>query len=278
MLTLLEVVNYRSDTLQLSLTDVISGYIVRDIEGLSPVKATLTSSSQAEVDGAQFQNARRDTRNITITLGLEPDYVTNTVQSLRTDLYKFFMTKSNLQFNFWLDGVLTAVTSGQVESCDNSMFSNDPEVDISIICYDPDFYGPEQIFTQANATIPSSPDSNVVNIDYDGNSDAGIIFTLPVTGALTSVVLRNLRPDGTSQKLELDGGSWVNNDLIIINTIPGQKSVTYARAGIAYPALSYMTKTSDWISFAQGENMFQPMCDTGTMLYGLAYTPKYGGL
>src|SRR5450756_1275481 len=91
MLTMVEITNQRNGTLQLPLLDASAGYVVRDVEGLSPVKATLTSSSMAQEDGAQPQNATRTTRNILLKIGLEPDYVTNDVQSLRSDLYDYFM-------------------------------------------------------------------------------------------------------------------------------------------------------------------------------------------
>ncbi len=43
----------------LPLDDVSSGYVVEEIEGLDPVKATLVSSSFAQADGEQYH-----TRNV----------------------------------------------------------------------------------------------------------------------------------------------------------------------------------------------------------------------
>jgi len=193
VLTQVDVTNVRSNTLQLPLLSAANGYAVRDIQGLDPVKASLTTSSMAQLDGAQPQNARRDIRNITMKLGLVPNYVDSTVDSLRQGLYDYFMPKSNIGLTFWKDGAIYALTSGQVESNENNMFSADPEVDLSIICYDPDFYAPAAVVSNLSTvtTTVATP------VSYSGNSDAGIIFALSVNTILSGFTVYNQQPDGT---------------------------------------------------------------------------------
>jgi hypothetical protein len=50
MLTMVTVQN-PSGTLFLPLTDASQGYVVKDIQGLDPVKASLASSTMAQMDG-----------------------------------------------------------------------------------------------------------------------------------------------------------------------------------------------------------------------------------
>src|ERR1700744_6314956 len=173
MLTLVEVTNARGNTLMLSPLDSSGGYVVKDFEGLDPVDATLTSSQMAQVDGAQPQNAQRGPRNITAKFGFAPDYVVSTVDSLRQNLYSYFMPKSTVQFSLFKDGSLFAVTSGQVETFQNTMFSNDPEMDLSVLCYDPDLYAPTPEVLSASTTTGQDTQT----ISYAGTSDAGIGFT-----------------------------------------------------------------------------------------------------
>ena len=275
MLTLVEVTNVRSDTLQLPLLNASNGYVVKDIEGLDPVNAALTTSTMAQIDGAQPQNASRGTRNITIKLGLEPDFISTTVQSLRSALYDYFMPKANIQFGFYIDGALLAVASGQVESFANSMFSADPEVDISVLCYDPDFYGPAAETT----SFDSVSTTMTTTFTYEGTSEAGVIVTLNVDRTVDGFTLYNTAPDNTLQKFNFSGtGAFIAGDIITITSIPGSKSLTRSRAGIVSSVLYYLDDGADWITFQRGDNLFRAFAAGAGVPCTLTYTPQYGGL
>lgn len=274
MLTEVDVTNVRSDTLQLPLLSAAGGYAVRDIQGLDPVQAALTSSSMAQLDGAQFQNARRDIRNITMKLGLVPNFVTTTVDSLRQTLYDYFMPKSNITLTFWKDGAVFAVASGQVESFDNSMFTADPEADISIVCYDPDFYAPAPTVT--NIATVTTTDTTAFN--YPGNSECGVIFALNINTALTGFTIYNQQPDGTLTTFAVTG-SFVSGDIFTINSVPGQKAATLTRGGITTSALSMVDPTNiGWPVFQKGENLFRAFASVAAIPCSVTYTTKYGGL
>src|SRR5262249_47392578 len=158
--------------LLLPLLDSSGGYSVQDVEGLGPVKATLVTSSIARQDGATLHNTKRDTRNIVITLGFEADGITNTVADLRSNLYRFFMSKSEVTIGLYRDGNLWATTLAVVESCDPAMFSADPQVVISLLCMDPDLYAPDitdiDSFTVNNTSTQT--------IAYEGTTETGIEF------------------------------------------------------------------------------------------------------
>ena len=274
MLTQVDVKNVRSNTLQLPLLSAANGYAVRDIQGLDPVKAALTTSSMAQLDGAQFQNARRDIRNITMKLGLVPNFVDTTVDSLRQGLYDYFMPKSNIGLTFWKDGVVYAVTSGQVESNENNMFSADPEVDISILCYDPDFYAPAAVVSNLSTvtTTVTTP------VSYSGNSDAGIIFALSINTILSGFTVYNQQPDGTITSFAVTG-SFVSGDVFTINSIPGQKAATLTRSSVTTSALSMVDPTNaGWPVFQKGSNLFRVLASVASIPYTVTCTPKYGGL
>ena len=97
-----KVTNARGSVLNFPLDDPSQGFIVRNIEGLGPVKATLVSTSFANMDGGQYHSSRREPRNIVLTLGLEPDYAMMSVADLRKQLYQFFMPKSQSTLDFHL--------------------------------------------------------------------------------------------------------------------------------------------------------------------------------
>jgi hypothetical protein len=253
--------------------DTSGGYSVRDIEGLDPVDAVLTSSSMAQVDGATPQNARRDIRNITMKLGLVPDYVANTVQSLRSDLYKYLLPKTNITLAFYIDGALSLVGSGQVETLSNVMFSDDPEVDVSIVCYDPDFYTPAPTVLSLNTTS----DTNTTLIDYEGTSEAGVIFTLNINRTLTEFTIYSTTPDNTVQKFDVNG-AYLTGDVIVVNTIPGQKGVTLTRGALSTPIMYDVDPLAVWTSLERGGNAFRAYAAGAAIPYTLSYTEKFGGI
>jgi Phage tail protein len=272
MLTMVTVQNIRTGTLLLPLMDSSGGYAVEDIQGLDPVKATFVSSSQAQMDGAQLHNKRREPRNILMKLGLKPDYVTNSVASLRSNLYRYLMPKSTVIFSLYSDDVLWGTTEAEVESLENNMFTADPVVDISLICYDPDFHAPSPTLIEAQTVS----DATTQSIEYDGTSDTGIIFNIAFPRASSEIRLYNIRPDLIDNMLDIDG-SFLLNDILTINTNKGQKSVTINRSGLIIPALYYLASGSSWITLTQGINQFRAYHSGTPIPFDLEYTKKYGG-
>lgn len=272
MLTKVSVENPLVGTLQLPLMDSSGGYVVKDIQGLDPVKATLVSSTLAQMDGAQFHNARREPRNITMKLGFAPDYVVTTVASLRSNLYLYLMPKTTIIFGVYDDDVLWGEIAGIVESFDQNMFSSDPEVNVSIICYDPDFYAPSETTVNANTTsgMTTTP------INYPGNSDTGVKFHMTFPAVATGVTLYNTRPDGIIDITTI-AGSFLANDQLDVDTNPGSKTVTMTRLGTKTPVLYYLDRMSTWIRLMRGANQFRAQYSGAATAYTLKYTSRFGG-
>jgi hypothetical protein len=275
MLTKLEIQNIRSDTLALPLQDVSGGYVVKEIGGLDPVNATLTSSSTAQVDGAQLQSSNRETRNITLKLGLEPDFSPNNddVRSLRSGLYEYLMPKANVVLKFYNDDILFAVTAGTVESFENSMFSADPEVNVSIICWDPDFIAPEDA-PSSGSTVSTT---TTTTIAYTGTTEAGFIFTLNVNRTCAGFTLYVTHPDNTQQKYDVVT-SLLSGDVVTVTTIPGSKSIILTRAGASSSLLGAVTTVSVWPNLTKGDNLFRAFASGAAIPFTMSYTPKYGAL
>jgi Phage tail protein len=272
MLTMVTVQNIRTGTLLLPLMDSSGGYAVEDIQGLDPVKATFVSSSQAQMDGAQLHNKRREPRNILMKLGLKPDYINNSVASLRSNLYRYLMPKSTIIFSLYSDEVLWGITEAEVESFENNMFTADPEVDISLICYDPDFHAPSPTLIESQTVTGITTQE----IEYDGTSETGIKFTLTFPGTGGQIRLYNTRPDLIGNMLDING-VFQANDILTVDTNQGQKAVTITRSGLIIPALYYLASGSSWINLVQGNNLFRAYYSGTPIPFDLEYTEKYGG-
>lgn len=275
MLTRVDVTNSTGGTLTLPMAAHNPGYVIKSIDGLGPVKATITSTSMAQVDGSQKQSARRDIRNITAKLGFSPDYRANTIHSLRQALYNYLLPKSDVVLGFYIDDVLTMLSSGTVEDLDDtSRFSADPEMDLSVICYDPDFTAPASIRTTGSTVNTTT----TVAVPYAGSSECGVIFTLNVNHSITGFTLYMTHQDNTQQKLDVTGISLVSGDVVTVNTIPGSKGIMLNHSGTKTSLLYGVDPASQWLTLKNGANVFRCTAATTGIPYTLDYTAKYAGL
>lgn len=273
MLIKVEVRSSQGDLLSLPLEDVSAGLIVKDIDGLGPVKATLVSSSFAQLDGAQYHSSRREPRNIKLTLDLEPDYISTSVQDLRNRLYEFFMPKSETNLRFYLSNGRTVDILGRVESFDSPLFAKEPEAEISMVCYDPDFI--DLIPVELNGMTTSSSTETLV--EYEGTVETGIQFVLNVDRDVTDLTFYHRPPDGSLRSLEFSEQLGAG-DVVTINTNPGSKGATLSRGGIDSPILYAISPQSNWIEFSRGDNHIRVYAEGAGIPYDILYTPRYGGL
>lgn len=271
----LEVRTEQGALLTLSLQEVEEGYIISDIEGLDPVKAVLTSSGFAKLDGEQFQSARREKRNPIITLDLEPDYSTSSVQSLRNKLYQFFMPKSKVSLRFFTTGSPTVDIVGYVETFDSPKFTKEPTATIGILCFDPDFF----VATPIEITGSTTSSSSEITHNYQGTVETGILFELAVNRAMSGFTIFHRPSDDSLRSLDFYlVTSLVSGDILRISTVSGDKYATLIRSGIASSVLYGVSPQSHWINFFPGLNKIRVYAEGAAVPYSIKYTTKFGGL
>lgn len=273
MLTLVEARNIQGASLSLPLDNVSGGYSLRDILGLDPVKATIVSSSFAGADGAQYQSARREERNIKLKLGFEPDYVTTSVRDLRLKIYNFFMTKSKVDLRFYDSSGLVVNIVGYVESCETPLFSEEPEVDVSILCLDSDFLDSTSVATSGSSTSGTTE----TLYHYSGSVETGISFDFNINRALTEFTIYHRGPDGLLRTMDF-ADSFINGDVFSVNTITGTKAVTLTRAGTTTSLLRAKSPQSGWLELLPGDNYIRVYATGAAIPYTITYTTRYGGL
>lgn len=277
MLYLVEVRNSHGDLLSLPLGDISQGFSVKDIGGLDPVKSSFTSSSFAEVDGEEFESSRRDKRNITMKLGLEADFVTTTVKSLRNRLYAFFMPDTPIELRFYDDDDSIVYINGHVESCEAPLFTDEPEADISVICFDPDFVDTEIVTISNNTTAVTTGDTGNTLVHYTGSIKTGLIFALDVNRAVPEFTIYHQPPDDTLRQLDF-AAPLSAGDVLTINTIVGAKGATLTRAGSDSSLLYGVSPQSSWITLMPGDNYIRAYALGAPVPFTLQYTNLYGGL
>jgi len=273
MLTKLEARNPLGSVLTLELDDVSDGLILEDIQGIDPVKATLVASTFANLPGGYYQSSRREPRNIVVVLGLEPDYISTSVQDLRDRLYDYFMPQTVVNLRFYTDEGLTVEIEGHVETFEAPLFTNEPKATISVMCFDPDLAE----LTATTVSHNTVSDSTNFTIAYDGSIETGIVLQLNVNRSLTQFTIVHQAPDGTTQSFDVQA-SLVNGDVVTINTIRGSKGATLLRSSTLSSILYGVSPQSVWITLQKGDNLFRVHATGAAIPYTVQYTPRYGGL
>lgn len=273
MLYKVEISTEQGTTLELPLQDQSNGYLVKDIQGLDPVKATIVSSSFALMDGEQYQSSRRESRNILLKLGLEANYTTTTVRELKARLYSFLMPKTLVKLRFFIEDEPTVEIYGRVESFEAPSFTKEPEATISLICHQPDFYIPEPAIFEGL----SVSDTSEFLIDYDGTVETGIQFKISPSRDLSSFTIYHRPHDGKIRTLEFSE-ALIADDVLKINTTAGSKGVYRTRAGLDVSVLYGVSPYSNWINLMTGPNYLRVFAEGEPVPYSLEYTTKLGGI
>lgn len=265
-------------TLNLRLVDdPDNGLFLKNIEGLNPVRAELATSEYARYDGEYYHGSRLGKRNIVFTIALRPNFSTSSVKGLRDLLYKYFMPGGpKLDFVFNTDfSFPNYYISGYAEAFETSLFSADPEVQISVICPDPDFLGPDK---QLNISLNTE-----TTINYLGNRPGGLYFRITNGPQIASggFSIDYTRPNNTSNTIQYLG-SLEEYSIIDFSSKVRQKEVLYSGSGmlgpIEDPRLYEIPIDAVWPLFYPGLNRFRIFGPSAGAQIVLNYREAYGGL
>lgn len=294
MINSITVTNSLGETINFDLRNPsTSGFFIRGVEGLGPVKATINMTESLSLDGAVYNSARIGPRNILFKLG----FLENpSIEKTRRDSYTFFPLKKKIDIVIYTD-LGTHVTSGYVESNEPDIFSNDEGTVISVMCPNPFFYDPGSTLvsfshTSSGFEFPFSNESlterliifsNLTTdleklVVYPGDVAIGITMHIHVTGPVVNLEIFNLR---TRESMSIDHdilvaltGEGLNaGDEVKVVTNKGQKSVILTRDGVDINILNTLGPGSDWFTLERGDNIFSYIADSGSS--NLEFTIEY---
>lgn len=276
MLTRVEVRNDHGNLLNLSLQEILGGFIVEEIQGLDPVAATIVSSSFAQLDGEQYQSSRREKRNLVMRLALEPGVdEASSVQAMRSTLYKYFMPKQKVRLRFFSIGFPTVDIEGRIESFDAPQFVQEPTATISILCLDPDFKSQYLIYQSGN-TVGSVAETT---LNYAGSVETGFLFKLNVNRPISEFTIYHRPASDSLRVMEFQTAEPLRaGDVISISTQPGDKYATLTRAGIVTSVLYCVSSQASWSNLFPGPNKLRIFAEGAGIPYTIEYYTKFGGL
>jgi len=252
---------------------------IRDITGLEPVKADISSTGLATGRGETLQGSSTGKRNIVMKLGLNPDWEEQTMTSLRHQLYRYFMPEQWTKLRFFSDELPVVDIEGIVESFEPNMFSQDPEVQISVLCHQPDFI-------EADATIYNGVvDDGTLELEFDyiGNVETGLevrVDRTPDNVAYSGDVIFTLRSPEDPQILEVTGVVIDHTQYLKISSVPRNKRVQVISVVDGAPTniLAKMTPASIWPIVKPGLNVLSVAAVEDGQAWTMAYFNRFGGL
>lgn len=289
MIESVTIINYLGDSIVMDLDNPYdSGFAICSINGLGPVKANINVTELATDDGAFYNSARTQTRNITMSLKFF-DTSQRTVEDVRLSSYKFFPIKKPVTFIVKTDN-RTAYCIGYVESNEPDIFSRDERANISLLCPDPWFY--EYGEGEYNTTVfngiqnllefpleNNSIEENLIevsalkpekigNIYYKGDVEIGFLAELHFRGPATNIVLYNVTSNeqiiiATDKITRLTGAPIQDKDEIIIDTRHGMKDARLLRNGVYYGILNALGRDADWFMIHKGDNLIGYAAEEG---------------
>lgn len=273
MLTKVDGLNAQGTVLSFPFFDPSSGFLIKGVDGLDPVKATIVSSKFANMDGGRFHSSSRETRNLIVSIDLKPDLVSATVEDLRNQLYSVFMPKTEVTLKFYRSDGLVVHILGYVESLDAPLFVQNPKATISILCFNPDFYDPIPVVFSGSTTSTLTSST----LDYEGTTESGAIITLSANRSLSAFTLYH-QPAGNSLVTMDFSMALVSGDVLQISTVPGDKGALLTRASVVSSVLYGVSPFSNWLKLAPGPNEIRFYAEGAAVPFTIEYTNKYGGL
>lgn len=247
---------------------------VRNIDGLGAVKADVNTTPKGSIRGETFVGNNVGSRNIVMTLGLDPDWNDWTVSRLRRLLDLYFMPETQIRFVFETMEFSPVEIFGYIEANDPNMFSKDPEHQISVICPDPDFVSVDNVF------IAGRTDLDPIDVDYKGNLETGFNVLVRTDVAPNPSIISIYRTNPDLETFVVDNGGTMPLDLshdFMMNSIPGAKFVKIVGASETN-LLNKVTAGSPWLTLKPGINQFQVLANAGTHIWNLSYYEHFGSL
>ena len=287
MIKSVTITNHLDESIKLDLFNPEeSGFIIKSIEGLGPVKANINFKELATNDGAIDNSARLSSRNIVMSLQFMES---PSIEETRLKSYKYFPIKRNIKFLIETDSRICE-TIGRVETNVPTIFSNAEGCQISILCSNPYFYsagengtnqtifyGTEPLFefpfsneslTEDLIEFGSIENRTEGTIYYDGDAEIGITIQIHAVGEAEGLVIYNTKTREimriNDDKLKSLMGSGIQaGDEITITTSRGEKGIYMLRNGVTTNILNSLEKPIKWFQLSKGDNTFAYTASAG---------------
>lgn len=288
MIRSVTVTNYRGESVSMGIgTPDESGFLISNIDGISPGAVDINTDSTAILDGSKYNSSKFPEREIVIYLYYYPSYVTSSIiEELRHLSYLYFPIKKKVRLKFDTDERLVWI-EGYVSGNEVDIFSDQESAQITIKCPDPYFRTDTDSEATLSTVIPlfEFPFSNEsldypfiefgelsevgkIGFFYQGDVDTGAVFNIHANKPIKDLEIRNTTTDetltvnvskigqitkvyeyGSPVGLQGSEGQWITDQNG--NTISGSffKKVNSEIAPVTASDRTTVTANSPWVDY-----------------------------
>ena len=244
--------------------DQQSPFTVTEIQGLNPAPALVNTNEVALLDGARYNSAKLQMRQINVAFAIEIDPARN-----RLEVYKVLQPKHPVKLYYygdyrkvWIEGYITAV--------DITFWDMKQIVTCSIICPDPylrditsSAYEGDTVIDMFSFPFESTDTPQLVFGDISSNTDiitandgdvtTGMIITITADGDAGAPTIYNV---DTEESFYVSR-PMVNGEVMTIDTRRGHRSVTMTDShGQEINLINYLGENSTWLQVPVGGATF----------------------
>ena len=282
----------------LTFNNPASPFIITEILGLSGPQVNINMDESAVIDGAFYNSSKARLRELQIAFAIDYKAAAN-----RQIVYKVLQAGKKIRVDYKDQEGLEVYVEGYCGQVDIPHFAKKQICTVPISCPDAYWTAMESIvngfvYSISSFHFPfyseSTPEiifgeevhGNEIVIDNEGSVDIGFIATIKVVDSsvlAAAFVIRNL---DTGEEMSIMGavpGLMVDDgDIITINTIPNQRSVTLKRGNTTYNALilTGIGDSDEWIRLIPGENTLHTYISgsSDALEISITHAPLYEGV
>lgn len=261
-----------------------SPFTISEIQGLNPPDATINTSQVALIDGAKYNSAKVNMRQLMIAFAIEYNAAYNRIQ-----VYKVLKSKQWVRMYYngdqrdvYIDGYISAINV--------THFAMKQVVTCTILCPSPYFQAAQMIVNELKNIVSafhfpfsSTEEPQIVfgyfsndvgvTIPNDGDVETGMIIEMYARSPITNPKIFNyITQDFIGVNYEMETA-----DLITIDTRKGYKTATLLRHGVETNIFNYVMPNSTWLQLEASGSTFVYEVASG-VLGDLLVTFKHSNL
>jgi hypothetical protein len=265
-----------------------SPFTITDVQGLNPPDATINTSQIALIDGAKFNSAKINVRQINIAFAIEYSAAYN-----RINVYKVLKSKQWVRM-YYTGDQRDVYIDGYIQSIDISYFDMKQVVTCSILCPSPYLKSAQVIVDELKSIVNAfhfpfsstetpqivfgyfSNDVGVI-VENQGDVECGMIIELYARSAISNPKVYNY----ITQDFIGINYTFQSADLITIDTRKGERSVTLLRNGVETNLFNYVMQGSTWLQLeAQGSTFVYEVGEgsLGDLMVSFKHSNLYEGV
>lgn len=259
--------------------DASGPFVLKSAEGLDPPEIFVAYASTVNEGGVR-QKTKAQNRQVIARVGLQPDWDTGqTAQELRTTLYGLLTPKYGLPLigRLMLGSTVVGEIQGDISRFEASIFSKDPEVQITMNCDGPHILAPAILYQTPEKSIVSG--KTAIDVLNDGTASVGFWMSITFQSVQNATLVLS---DDSANGQHMDiTENFEAGDKLTLDTRPGQRGVwkTLSGESVKSSILNSLTGESPWMELHGGDNRL--LLNNTAFDWagnGFGHTPAYWGV